>query len=406
MQQNRRSRVEQAIAAIKNGNMVLLTDAVDREDEADFIASSKTVTMQQLNVMRKEGSGIICVALQQQLAQKLDLPLMIHAVNNKNLQGTAFTISVEAGEGITTGVSMQDRLTTIRLFAKQDVKAADFVRPGHVFPLIAHPQGLQGRQGHTEGSLALLSLVGDDSPAVICEVVDEAGQSLRGDALDDYAEKNKYTLISNEDIVWYQQNYLKEVVDYVETVLPTDFGHFYMRVYQDANQEISVLSSVPFNDLENIDDLKVRLHSSCLTGDIFASKRCDCREQLHQSLKMIQDNDGLLLYLNQEGRGIGLANKIKAYALQDQGYDTVEANIQLGLPVDRRDYSFACQLLKSLGVTQFDLITNNPCKIHACEEQALQVKKQIKITSTVHEDNEKYLLTKINKLQHAPELIG
>ena len=402
----RMARMHQALNALRHGKMVLLTDDSERENEADFIASSKTVTHHQLNIMRKHGSGIICVAIHQATAKKLNLPLMLDQKNNTNRQQTPFAMSVEAKKGITTGVSIEDRLTTIRLFADPDVCDNDFVRPGHVFPLIAHERGLLGRRGHTEGSLALLALAGDDSPAVICEVMDDGGQSLRGDHLKNYARQNHFYIISIEDIIWYQNAILTPAMDIAETRLPTPVGDFYMRVYRFSNQpDITVLSSLPFDSLKDHQPLLVRLHSSCLTGDVFASKRCDCGEQLEKSLSMIQEKGGLVMYLNQEGRGIGLFNKIKAYALQDEGYDTVEANEKLGLPVDDRDYRLACDILKSLSIHSVSLLTNNPDKISACVAFGLKVYEQVTLPSTQYATNQKYLFTKVAKLNHSKQLI-
>ena len=398
--------MHQALDALRHGKMVLLTDDSERENEADFIASAKTVTHEQLNIMRKEGSGIICVAIDYAKAKELRLPFMVEADKNSNLQKTAFTVSVEARQGITTGVSIEDRLTTIRLFADPDVCDNDFVRPGHVFPLVAHENGLLGRKGHTEGSLALLALAGDESPAVICEAMDENGQSLRGIDLEIHAREHSYCIISIDDIIWYQKQIIKQPMDFVETKLPTQLGELNLRVYQFLNQpDITVLSSLSFGDLKSHQPLLVRLHSSCLTGDIFASQRCDCGEQLKNSMGMIQEKGGLVMYLNQEGRGIGLFNKIKAYALQDQGFDTGEANIQLGLAVDDRNYQLACDIIKSLGIESVNLITNNPDKVSACVEYGLKVHEQVTLPSTQYAANKKYLFTKVNKLNHSKQLI-
>jgi 3,4-dihydroxy 2-butanone 4-phosphate synthase/GTP cyclohydrolase II len=399
---NSLEKVNAAIHALQSGNMVLLSDDDDREGEADFVISACKVTAKHLNTMCQSGSGIICVSISAQKAHHLNLPLMQTNSWNDNHQKTAFTCSVEASKGVTTGVGAKDRLTTIQLFANENTGANDFVRPGHIFPLQAHPNGIYGRRGHTEGSLELMQLANLSDAAVICEVMDQDGEPMKGQALKDYAINNDYPIITMQQLTDYLCDAGKQIQESARAFLPTQYGHFYHRAITDVEGKThSVLTTFDPNNKDHIPpSCLVRIHSSCATGDLFHSLRCDCHEQLQYALQRIAKEGGIFVYMQQEGRGIGLVNKMKAYNLQDTGLDTIEANHALGLAADMRDYSLACTLIKQSNVHKIKLMTNNPDKIEQCTYHGLTILKQVPMPSAIQEHNATYLKTKVDKCDH------
>jgi 3,4-dihydroxy 2-butanone 4-phosphate synthase/GTP cyclohydrolase II len=379
--------------------MVIVCDDEDRENEGDLTLAAEFATPEAINFMAKEGRGLICLALSPDRCDELGLNLM--ALKNESGFGTAFTVSIEAREGVTTGISAADRAHTIQVAVDPDSSPRDLVQPGHVFPLKAKPGGVLERTGQTEAAVDLGRLAGLQPAGVICEIMNEDGSMARVDDLVEYSKKHDLKMITVAQLIAYRRRHDKLVERVAEAKMPTEFGEFNVVGYRslvDGSHHVALVKG----DVEGEDDVLVRVHSECLTGDVFHSMRCDCGNQLHLALAQIErEGSGVLLYLAQEGRGIGLLNKLKAYALQDDGRDTVEANLELGLPADLRDYGTGAQMLVDLGLTSIRIMTNNPKKIIGLQGYGLSVSEQVPIEAVPNEHNVDYLRTKRDRMEHA-----
>ena len=393
-----KEKIESAIEDIQNGKFVIVTDDADRENEGDLIMASEMITPEAVNFMAKYARGLICVSVNKDDASRLQLELMEQ--KNTSLYETNFTISIDAVKDTTTGISAQDRSKTIRLMVDEHSKPEDFARPGHIFPILAKEGGVLRRSGHTEASLELAELAGFKPSGVLCEIMAEDGTMLRGKDLFKFAVEHNLKLISITELISYVR-VKKSLIEKIETTkLPTDYGDFMLHLYQDKFENKQHIA-LTHGKIQNNEPTLVRVHSECVTGDIFSSKRCDCGAQLDYAMKkVVEAGCGIIIYLKQEGRGIGLKHKIKAYKLQDEGLDTVEANEKLGFPPDMRDYGTGAQILKDLGVTKLNVMTNNPKKLVGLEGHGLEISERIKIKMPTGPENEKYLSTKAKKLGH------
>tara|TARA_Y100000996_G_scaffold284961_1_gene224933 strand:+ start:432 stop:1649 length:1218 start_codon:yes stop_codon:yes gene_type:complete len=390
--------IEDAISRFKAGKMLIVVDDEDRENEGDFIISGEKATPEDINFMMKYGRGLICTSLTSQKAKSLELAPMVE--NNTESMRTNFTVSVDAKDKITTGISAKDRWQTLQVLLDDNSLPSDLVRPGHMFPLIAKAGGVLQRAGHTEACTDLCRLAGHNPMALLVEIVDEDGTMARMDKLKEIAKIHDLLIISIADLIEYRRSKEKLVENIVDIPLPTRFGDFKMRLFEDRVNKDHHIALIK-GDIKSDKDVLVRVHSQCLTGDIFASLRCDCGPQLVSALDQISKSDsGILVYLRQEGRGIGLKNKILAYQLQDKGLDTVEANNKLGFSSDLREYGIGAQILKECGVKKMKLLTNNPKKIIGLEGYNLEVVGREPIEIKSNSSNEKYLKTKRDKLGH------
>jgi 3,4-dihydroxy 2-butanone 4-phosphate synthase/GTP cyclohydrolase II len=389
--------LEEVIAAIRRGEMVIVVDDEDRENEGDLVMAAEKVTPEKINFMAKYARGLICVPLTEERADELGLLPMVGSAREKEAN---FTVSVDARYGITTGISAYDRALTIQLLASPAAGPRDFVQPGHVFPLRAKPGGVLRRAGHTEASVDLARLAGLYPAAVICEIMNDDGTMARLPELREFAKRHGLKMTSIADLIKYRSQREKLVKREAEADLPTEFGHFRIVAYSnevDGKEHVALVKG----EVAGKENVLVRVHSECLTGDTFLSQRCDCGEQLHEALRRIEaEGAGVLLYIRQEGRGIGLLNKIKAYALQDQGLDTVEANRRLGFREDLRDYGIGAQILKDLGLSSIRLLTNNPKKVVGLEGYGLRIVEQIPLQVEPNVHNYDYLRAKQEKLGH------
>ncbi|WP_404827917.1 bifunctional 3,4-dihydroxy-2-butanone-4-phosphate synthase/GTP cyclohydrolase II [Conexibacter stalactiti] len=390
--------IEEAIEDIRQGKMVVVCDDEDRENEGDLTMAAQFVTPEAINFMAKEGRGLICLALTGERCDEMGLDLM--ASKNESSFETAFTVSIEARDGVTTGISAADRAHTIQVAIDPKAAPRDLVQPGHVFPLKAKDGGVLERIGQTEAAVDLSRLAGLNPSGVICEIMNDDGTMARVKDLVPYCERHGLKMVTVADLVAYRRKHDRLVERVVSTRLPTAFGDFDVVGYRSLVDDKHHVAMVK-GDVSGKDDVLVRVHSECLTGDVFHSLRCDCGEQLESALAMIEERgEGVLLYLAQEGRGIGLLNKLKAYKLQEQGLDTVEANLRLGLPADLRDYGIGAQILKDLGLTSIRILTNNPKKIIGLEGYGLSVTDQVPIVPTPNPHNEAYLRTKRDRMGH------
>jgi 3,4-dihydroxy 2-butanone 4-phosphate synthase/GTP cyclohydrolase II len=393
------SSIEEAIEEIRAGRMVVVCDDQDRENEGDLTLAAQFATPEAINFMAKHGRGLICLALTPERCDELGLDLM--AAKNESPFETAFTVSIEARDGVTTGISAADRARTIQVAIDPHTSPRDLVQPGHVFPLKAKPGGVLQRTGQTEAAVDLARLAGLNPAGVICEVMNDDGTMARVPDLARYCERHGLKMVTVADVIAYRRRHDRLVERVVKTRLPTAFGEFEVvgyRTFIDDKHHVALVKG----EVAGEPDVLVRVHSECLTGDVFHSLRCDCGEQLESALAMIEREDrGVLLYLAQEGRGIGLLNKLKAYNLQDRGLDTVDANLELGLPVDLREYGIGAQILADLGLGSIRILTNNPKKIRGLEAYGLSVTAQIPIQHAPNPHNEAYLRAKRDRLGHS-----
>ena len=392
------SKIEEAIDDIKNGKMVIVIDDEDRENEGDLTMAAEMVTPEAINFMATYGRGLICVPMLGDQLDRLNLPLMVS--NNTASLSTAFTVSVDSLIGTTTGISASDRSDTIKALVNEDTKPEDLGRPGHIFPLRYVDGGVLKRTGQTEASIDLCRLAGLEEAAVICEIMADDGNMARMPQLEDFAEQHDVKIVSVEDLIAYRRMHERLIERVAEARVPTEYGEFRAVSYSSV---VDVQEHVAFvkGDIKDNEPALVRVHSECLTGDVFGSKRCDCGYQVQLALEAIEKyGSGVLLYMRQEGRGIGIHNKLKAYALQDEGYDTVEANVMLGFAPDPRQYGIGAQILADLGVQKMKLLTNNPTKRVGLEGFGLEVVERVPIIAPHTEENTKYMETKRERMGH------
>ncbi len=392
------STVEDALDDIRAGGMVVVVDSPDRENEGDLVMAADCVTAEAVNFMARHARGLICLTLTPERCEELGLPMMTQ--RNRTPYETAFTVSIEARTGVSTGISAADRAHTIRVAVDPATRAEDLIQPGHVFPLRARPHGVLERTGQTEASVDLARMAGFSAAGVICEVMNEDGTMARVPDLVTYCEHHDLKMITVADLIAFRHRREKLVERIASAQLPTRYGDFVSHGYRsmiDGQHHVALV----MGDVQGASDVLVRVHSECVTGDVFHSLRCDCGDQLERALSQIaQEGKGVLLYLAQEGRGIGLLNKLRAYELQEQGMDTVDANVALGLPVDSRDYGMGAQILADLGLSTIRVLTNNPKKIVGLEGYGLTVTAQLPIVAEPNPANADYLRTKVERMGH------
>ena len=392
------STIPEAIEDIKAGKIIIIVDDEGRENEGDLAIAAEKVTPEAINFMAKEARGLICMPVMGERLEELSIPMMVQ--DNTARFSTAFTVSIEAKHGVTTGISAQDRATTIKTVINPATKPEDIARPGHVFPIKARPGGVLVRAGHTEAVVDLARLAGLYPAGVICEIMNEDGSMARLRQLEEMAAKYKMKMVSVADLITYRRRHEKLVQRVAEAKLPTKFGEFTIMAYRskvDPDEHVALV----YGDVVSGDPVLVRVHSECLTGDVFASLRCDCGQQLAMAMQaVVAEGKGVILYMRQEGRGIGLHNKLRAYALQDQGMDTVEANELLGFAADLRDYGIGAQILADIGLHRIRLLTNNPRKVVGLEGHGLKVVETVPIVVPANTYNASYLKTKGAKLGH------
>lgn len=391
---NKDKKILEILSCLKRGEIIIVTDDLDRENEADMVCAGENLTAENVNIMATYAKGLICTPISKKIADKFNLPQMVS--KNTDNHETAFTVSIDHKD-TTTGISAYERAVTIKKLTQIDTQASDFRRPGHVFPLLAKKGGVLTRRGHTEATVDLLEMAGLIPVGLCCEIMDDDGHMMRGKKVKDLAKKLNLKMISVEEIKNYKEKNLIKQTSIVN--MPTEFGDFRAVSFYDLKNDKEHIALIK-GDISK-ENVLTRIHSECLTGDVFSSKRCDCGSQLHKALEEIEKNgSGILLYMRQEGRGIGLFNKINAYNLQEKGYDTVDANIKLGFDPDLRDYQIAVIILKQLGVKSINLMTNNPDKIEQVEKYKLKVNKRIPIEIKSNQNDKKYLATKAIRMNH------
>jgi 3,4-dihydroxy 2-butanone 4-phosphate synthase/GTP cyclohydrolase II len=392
------SSISEVLSDLKKGRLIIVVDDQDRENEGDLIVAAEHATAANVNFMAKHGRGIICVPMTSRRLEELGIDLMV--ANNSDELKTAWTVSIDAKRGVTTGISAHDRARTIQALIDPKTRGSDLARPGHIFPLRARDGGVLVRAGHTEACVDLMRLSGLYSAGAICEIMNDDGSMARTPELIRFAKKHHLKICSIRDLIEYRRKKEKLVSKAVETVMANEYGEFKLVAYESTVDKDYHIALV-MGEIDPKKEILVRVHSECFTGDIFGSKRCDCGEQLHRSMELIAKNGGgVLLYMRQEGRGIGLLNKLKAYRLQDQGLDTVEANQKLGFPADLRHYGVGAQILADLGIRKIRLLTNNPKKIVGLEGYGLKVVDRVPIQMKPGQHNRRYLRTKMKKLGH------
>ena len=393
------SKIEDALVDIRNGKMVILVDDEDRENEGDLTMAAEKVTPEAINFMAKYGRGLICLSMTEKRLTELRIPMMVS--DNTSRFQTAFTVSVDARKGVTTGISAADRAVTILTAVDDAATPEDLVAPGHIFPLKAREGGVLVRTGQTEGSVDLARLAGLKSAGVICEIMNDDGTMARMPDLEIFAKKHGLKIVTIADLISYRMNKESLVRRIATATLPTKYGGVFTAVAYENDIDPYHHIALVKGEIAPEDEVLVRVHSQCLTGDVFGSKRCDCEEQLHTAMGMVEkEGQGVIVYMRQEGRGIGLANKLKAYALQDDGKDTVEANEALGFKADMREYGIGAQILVDLGLHKIRLITNNPRKIIGLEGYGIEVVERVPIETKPSKENLEYLRTKAQKLGH------
>jgi len=397
------STIKEAIVDIRSGKLVILVDDEDRENEGDLCMAAEFVTPEAINFMSKYGRGLICLSVNEDIADKLNLKPMVS--ENRSRFGTAFTVSIEAKQGVTTGISAADRATTIKTAVADNATADDLVSPGHVFPIRARKGGVLVRTGQTEGSVDLARLAGMKPAGVICEIMKDDGTMARMPDLEIFAKQHHIKIITIADLIQFRMQHESLIRRAAEATLPTHYGgSFKLIVYENDVDDMKHVALIKGN-ISPEDEVLVRVHSECLTGDVFGSERCDCGYQLQTAMKMVEEaGKGIIVYMHQEGRGIGLVNKIKAYELQERGKDTVEANLSLGFKPDLRDYGIGAQILADLGVHKMKLMTNNPKKIIGLDGYGITITDRIPIEIKPNKNNIKYLTTKKKKMGHLLEI--
>jgi len=399
MEKYKFNTIDEALDDIANGKIVILVDDEDRENEGDLCMAAEMVTPEAINFMARHGRGLICLSLVPERIEELKLPMMTD--ENTSSFGTAFTVSIEAKKGVTTGISAADRAKTIKTAIDPKTRPEDLARPGHVFPLKARPGGVLQRTGQTEGSVDLARLARLYPAGVICEIMNDDGTMARVPELTEFAKKHNLKIVMIKDLIKHRMRTESFVKRLATVKLPTKYGSEFTAIVYTNDIDNNIHIALVKGEIKPEDEILVRVHSQCLTGDVFGSERCDCGEQLHKAMEMIKkEGKGVILYMKQEGRGIGLINKLKAYELQDKGLDTVEANIKLGFKPDLRDYGVGAQILVDLGVRKMRLMTNNPKKIVGLEGYGLKVVERVSIETRPNEKNIIYLKTKKKKLGH------
>ena len=390
--------IEEAIKDLQQGKMIIVVDNPDRENEGDIIQAAEKVTSESVNFTVKNARGLLCIAIDNNTAKRLNLHKMVY--ENTSLHKTNFTISVDAVKNVTTGISAKDRYETIKTIADSKTKKNDLARPGHIFPIVAKDGGVLYRTGHTEASTDLCKLAGLEPAALMCEIMNEDGTMARMPHLMEFSQKHNLKIVTIADLIKYRRKKEKLVKKISEVDFPNKFGEFKLSLYEEAIKKLHHLAIFK-GEINPNKPVLVRVHSECLTGDVFGSARCDCGDQKDEAMRMIEkDGNGVLLYLRQEGRGIGLKHKIRAYKLQDNGFDTVEANHELGFKADLREYGIGAQILKDLGVKKMRLITNNPQKIIGLSGYDLEVVERIPLIIPIKKSNKKYMQTKKDKMGH------